>query len=211
MATANPFEESYLKHILIAARARDYSAPFRTFFDNWFAFKEGGPFLNGNSRPHWYNNPCPDRHGEALRRAHFVSAAAARTLAGLARERLMKDHAIPVAVLRDMLFEKQPQTVEEIRAFMLRHYCFGIITEEEDGILNKAGLRSQMPAGWTPADSPFARYEALGIISQDQGYSARTASLAAAETGTSTYGGRSSVARLLSSTTSKHWEANFNA
>lgn len=169
MQSNDPLEESYLKHIVIATEARDHSAPFRTFFDNWFAFKEGGPFLNGNSRPHWHNNPCPDRHGEALRRAHFVSASAARTLGGLVRERLMKDHAIPVAVVRDMLFDEQPNSIEQIRAFMLKNYCIGIITDEEDRTLNAAGLRSRMPPGWTIADGPFARYEAVGIVAQDLG------------------------------------------
>jgi hypothetical protein len=167
MATANALEQSYLEHILIATKLRDHSAPFRTFFDNWFAFRQGGPFLNANSRPHWYNNPCPDKHGAALRRAHFVSQAAARTLGGVTRERLMKDHAIPVSILRDMLFQEHPRTVEDVRAFMLAHYRFGIITDAEDRRLNKAGLRSRMPNGWVNGESPFARYEAVGIAAQD--------------------------------------------
>lgn len=169
MTSPNELEKSYLTRILVSISVRDYSAPFRTDFDNWFAFKEGGPFLNANSRPHWHNNPCPNKHGDALRRAHFVSAAAARTLGGLARERLMKDHAIPVAVVRDMLFDEQPNSIEEIRAFMLKNYCFGIITETEDRKLNAAGLRSRMPQGWTIADCPFARYEVVGIVAQDLG------------------------------------------
>jgi hypothetical protein len=174
MASANLFEESYLKYILIAVEIRDHSAPFRTFFDNWFAFKEGGPFLNGNSHPHWYNNPCPDKHGEALRRAHFVSLHAARTLGGIASERLVKDHAIPVAVLRDLLFDEQPNSIEEVRVVLLRYYRFGIITDEEDRTLNAAGLRSRMPADWITELSPFARYERVGIIAQDQGHSGRS-------------------------------------
>jgi hypothetical protein len=175
MTNANALEDSYLRHILIAAAVRDHSAPFRTFFDNWFAFKEGGPFLNGNSRPHWFNNPCADKHGEALRRAHFVSQSAARTLGGLDGRRLMKDHAVPVAVLRDILFEEQPNSVEEVRAFLLEHYCFGIITEDEDRKLNAAGLRSRMPEGWTTADQPFARYEKVGIVGQVGSYGAGSA------------------------------------
>jgi hypothetical protein len=169
MNSSNLLEQSYLKHILIAVEVRDFSFPFRTAFDNWWAFKEGGPFLNGNSRPHWYNNPSPDKHGRALNRAHFISQAAARTLGSLARERLMKDHAIPVAVLRDLLFDEQPKSVDEIRAFMLRYYRFGIITQEEDDSLNAAGLRSKMPRQWNRGDSPFARYDAVGIVVQDHG------------------------------------------
>jgi hypothetical protein len=169
VATTNDFGRSYLKRILASVEVRDFSAPFRTDFDNWFAFREGGPFLNGNSRPHWHNHPCPDKHGVALRRAHFVSHAAARTLGGIARERLMKDHAIPVAVLRDLLFDRQPDSIEQVRAVLLRHYRFGVITEQEDRLLNAAGLRSRMPEGWTPNDGPFARYEKVGIAGQDGG------------------------------------------
>ncbi len=168
MATTNALEESYLKRILASVEVHDSSAPYRTDFDNWFAFREGGPFLNGNSRPHWYNNPCPDKHGEALRRAHFVSTAAARTLGGITRERLMKDHAIPVAVLRDMLFEMQPGSSGELREIMLKHYRFGIISYDEDRRLNEAGLRSRMPHGRQRGDSPFARYQSAGIVTQDQ-------------------------------------------
>lgn len=206
----NRMEESYLEHILVAAGVQDYSAPFRTFFDNWFAFKEGGPFLNGNSRPHWYNNPCPDKHGEALRRAHFVSTAAAQTLAGLARERLMKDHAIPVAVLRDMLFDEQPNAIELIRSFMLRYYRFGIITEGEDHRLNEAGLRSRMPPDWAKDDSPFSRYDDVGIVAQDQGKIVPTTNRTLPEQSDISRP-QKPIAGLLSSTTSNPlWKGRRN-
>lgn len=208
MASTNPLEDSYLKHILIAVEVRDHSAPFRTFFDNWFAFKEGGPFLNGNSRPHWFNNPCPDKHGQALCRAHFVSQTAARTLGGFTRERLMRDHAIPVAVLRDMLFEQQPDSINSIRAFLRQHYCFGIITDEEDRKLNAAGLRSCMPDGWTTADGPFARYERVGIIAQDQRLGCAIPNGAA---GSSTIPTHNRIAPLLHSTASGfRWKGSRN-
>lgn len=201
MATPNQLESVYLKHILLAVGVRDYSAPFRTFFDNWFAFKEGGPFLNGNSRPHWFNAPSPDKHGQALRRAHFVSQDAARTLGGLARERLMKDHAIPVAVLRDMLFDEQPNSIEEIRAFMLKNYCFGVITDEEDRKLSAAGLRSRMPRRWAAADGLFARYEAVGIVAQDQGCRAAPVRATSLQSVVRQPSGNA-IRRLLTSTTS---------
>lgn len=165
--TRMPLEESYLHHILIAVHARDASAPFRTFFDNWYAFSKGGPFLNRNSRPHWFNNPCPRKHGEALSRNAFVSANAARTLSGLSHDRLVKDHAIPVAVLRSELFDRQPKDVNEVRSFLKTYFNCGIVTKEEDSRLTAAGLRSAMPSGWTFNDSVFARYMAVGIQSQD--------------------------------------------
>lgn len=167
MVAENRLENAYLKHILIAIEERDFSAPFRTFFDNWFAFREGGPFLNGNSRPHWFNRPCPSKYGEALRRAHFISAGALPVLSGLTSKRLMKDHAIPVAVLRDMLFEKRPNSAEEVRKLLLQYFRFGIITDEEDRRLNGAGLRSRMPNGWSESDDVFARYATVRIAGQN--------------------------------------------
>lgn len=166
MAATSMLEESYLHHILIAVEAGDLSAPYRTFFDSWFAFRLGGPFLNSNSRPQWYNNPCPEKHGEALRRAHFVSVAAARTLSGIERERLMKDHAIPVSVLRDLLLGAQPSSINEVRSLMERFYRIGIITRPEDDALCAAKLRSRMPVGWDAKSDPFARYHACDIIAQ---------------------------------------------
>lgn len=178
MSGENPLELSYLQHIQIAANARDRSAPFRTFFDNWFAFKNGGAFLNSNSRPHWFNNPCPNRHGEALSRAHFVSVEAARTLAGMERQRLVKDHAIPVSVLREMLIEQQPSSIDEVDRFMRRFYRFGIISQREDEQIRAKGLNSKMPGDWQADGDPFARYVAAGIVQQDinqAGWAIRTA------------------------------------
>lgn len=77
----------------------------------------------------------------------------------------MKNHAIPVCVLRDMLFVQQRRSIDDLRAFLLHHVLFGIITFEEDELLNRADLRSRMPAGWVAdRDSPFARYEEVGIV-----------------------------------------------
>lgn len=203
--TVNPLEQSYLKHILIAVEVRDHSAPFRTFFDNWFAFKEGGTFLNANSRPHWFNNPKPGQHGEALRSAPFVSLEASRTLAGVERQRLVKDHSIPVSVLRDIFFTKCPDSTEGARKILLQFYRFGIITETEDRILTAAGLRSRMPDSWTTGDSLFARYDAVSIVAQDlqvdgsilvKGRGERCAAKLATTCG-------SRIADLLTGTTSK--------
>lgn len=167
MNVTNKLEESYCRHILIAIEAGDVGAPFRTLFDYWFAYRTGGPFLNSNSRPQWLNHPSPDKYGEALRRAHFISSGAARTMAGIEHNRLMKDHAIPVSTLRNMLFDTRLKSVEQVRAFMERHYRIGVITKAEDDAICAVGLRSCMPEHWSSGDSPFVRYAASGIESQD--------------------------------------------
>jgi hypothetical protein len=38
-----------------------------------------------------------------------------------------------------------------------------VVTKSEDAVLNDAGLKQKMPAGWTPGESPFARYELVGV------------------------------------------------
>ncbi|MGN6849013.1 MAG: hypothetical protein ACTHJK_06010 [Sphingomicrobium sp.] len=166
MAAANRLAHSYVQHILIAVQAGDRSAPFRTFFDNWFAFQSAGPFLNQNSRPHWFNNPCPDKHGSALKNCHFISCAAARVLAGLSTERLVKDHCVPVSVLREIIFDSGARTAEHVEQLMLRFYRVGVITKEEDDLLTTQGMRSAMPKGWSAGDNAFARYSYAGVTGQ---------------------------------------------
>lgn len=157
---------STLKHIQIAVEAGDRGAPFRTFLDNFYAYYAGGPFLNRSGRPHWLNAPCPRRHRDALLHSHFVSVAAMRVLAELSDERLVKDHAIPVSVLREMLLQDGCNTLERVQSLMNRFYRIGIITASEDALLTSRGLRSRMPSGWRTSDGPFARFETVGITAQ---------------------------------------------
>lgn len=162
-----PQERANLSYLVMATAMGDIAAPFRTFMDSWFAYHVGGPLLNASSRPHWLNNPCPIRHRDALLTAHWVSANAALTLAGVRSDRLVKDHAVPVSVLRDQMMSEPPATLEAAREFMIRNYRIGIMTVGEDDALTAAGLRSRMPSGWKPGDSPFARYDAAGICIQE--------------------------------------------
>lgn len=162
----NSLAMSTLRHIQIATEARDRAAPFRTFFDNHFAYRSGGPFLSRTGTPLWFNAPCPKRDREALMGAHFVSAEAMRVIAGLSSEALVRDHAIPVRVLRDLLMNAHAPTIQLINGYMQDFYRLGIITRSEDQRLNAAGLRSTMPEGWTGRCSPFARYDVVGITAQ---------------------------------------------
>lgn len=165
----NSLALSTLRYIQIAAEARDRAAPFRTFFDNLFAYRVRGPLLRGTGAPLWLNAPCPVRDREALMRTHFVSTNAALVLAGRKEETLVRDHAIAVAALRDLLLTIRPQTVEQTDDLMRRFYRLGVITRSEDLRLNAAGLRAKMPAGWTTEDDVFARYEAVAISGQQLG------------------------------------------
>jgi hypothetical protein len=103
-------EQAYLEHILLYLRSADPNGPmFRTLCDNWFAYHMGGPFLSRGQRPIWFNNPDPQKHQSALRKMHFISTAAEKVLDGKSAERLVKDHAIPIAVLRRTVIERQPR------------------------------------------------------------------------------------------------------
>lgn len=162
----NTLALSSLKHIQIATEVRDRSAPFRTFLDNFYAYHTGGSLLNRQGRPHWFNNPCPRRHREALLGLHFVSIGAMRVLAGLSDEALVRDHAVPVAVIREMLMNAHEARLEIIERYVRRFYRLGLITRGEDERLSAAGLRSTMPVGWHACDGPFARYDEASITAQ---------------------------------------------
>ncbi len=169
---------SYLHHIIIALEAEDRAAPFRDFLDNWYAYETGGGHLTTGGRPIWFNNPCAKRHNGALGAMHFVSRRAAAILADaiaagsqyaemrLGKDsavRLMVDHAIPLRVLRQMMFEDPGlRSPESLQTFLLQNYRLGVVTFEENARLSSLGLVSAMPSDWSGAD-PLARYVAAGV------------------------------------------------
>ena len=65
---------------------------FRTLVDNWYAYEIGGPLLNKNGRPKWFNNPDPVKERCALLAMHFVSKAA-RERIDAGESGLVKDHS----------------------------------------------------------------------------------------------------------------------
>jgi hypothetical protein len=157
------FEEAYLEHIQLYLRSADPNGHlFRTLCDNWFAYRMGGSFLSKGHQPVWFNNPDPRKHQTALRKMHFISTSAEAVLQGTNAERLIKDHAVPIAVLRKILIERQPQGKAEIRDLLIQHYRLGVLTKSEDDALSAGGLRSRMPGNWCGND-PLARYSACGI------------------------------------------------
>jgi hypothetical protein len=169
--------ESYLDHILLALRANDRGAPFRTFFDNWYAFTTSQGHLTRGGRPIWFNNPCALRHGATLSAMHFASAEAGQVLEQARMQpaayrllrseknsavRLMVDHCVPFGVMLDMLFsDTAGWSRERISTFLHHWYRLGVITAREDAALNAAGLKSAMPAGWD--GDHFARYRHVRI------------------------------------------------
>lgn len=157
---------SYLSHLSIAVSAGDYSAPYRTFFDNWFAYYAGGPFLNRNGRPKWFNQVDPLKGRVALKAMHYVSSRAQRILEGDAEpEPLIKDHAVPVAVLRDHLLHNHICAEHEIERVLLRHYRLGAITAADDALLSANKLRSCIGgSALSETYDAIQRYSSAGVL-----------------------------------------------
>ena len=157
--------EACLRHIQIFLEAKEYETggPFRTFIDNWFQLKVGGVFLNRNGRPIWFNNPTKAKHFDALLSMDFISENALKVLEGLSDERLVKDHSIPVAVIRDILIDQKDKSLLKIEETLLDNYRLGVITKTDDNELNKQGLRAKMPSNWHVGDNQFARYAKIGL------------------------------------------------
>ena len=72
------------------------------------------------------------------------------------------EHAVPLSVLFEILMAER-ENLDEINATLSNLFHISWVTKEEDKQLNAAGFNRKMPAGWTPTDSPFTRYEAVGI------------------------------------------------
>lgn len=141
------------------------SSFFRTLIDNWNAYYRGGPFLNRNGSPHWFNRvTAKDRAklAPALELMDIISPQAAAILDGKVEGVIVKDHAVPSALIRDRLLAERPETPEHIRDFLQSWYRLGVITDEEHKLLNDRGCRHTMPSAW--AGTPgFARYIHVGI------------------------------------------------
>jgi hypothetical protein len=170
--------DGYLEHIRIAAEQRDPGAPYRTFFDNWFAHTQGGCHLTAGERPIWLNNPCAISKRPILSRLAFISPAAQALLdraptdlayrpLGKGRTentyQLVVDHAVPVSALREMLWELSSFNIQELQSFLSRWYRLGVITAGEDRQLRQRGLTKSMPKAWDGEDA-LARYRVISLL-----------------------------------------------
>jgi len=157
---------SYILNYLVH---RPPSVPIRTFVDEWFAYHRGGVFLNRNGAPRWFNNPNPVTQREALSQMHFVSDAAQEVLDGESDSRLIKEHAVPVKVLKNLLCRIEEPTHEKVEECLLANYKLGVLTKTEDLLLNSMKLSSSMPLDWD-GSNVWARYEVAGICGQETGF-----------------------------------------
>jgi len=171
--------DSYLDHIRISVEAEDRGAPFRDFVDNWNAFRSTHDYHRSRGdRPRWFNNPNAAKRLAMLGSLDFRSKGALAVmdyakavpadyeLKHSARDKstkLIVDHAVPISVMVSMLFQPGFDLSREgIRSYLVRWYRLGLLSHEENGRLDAAGLNSAMPTDWNEDDA-FARYHCVGI------------------------------------------------
>jgi len=157
-------KNSYLEHIKICIESDAWGAGLlRSFADYWFAYHKQGPFLNSNNNPKWYNNPSSVKDKDALLEMHFISDMAFDAIEQGSDVRLIKEHSVPVRVLRKILIQQEPKSTTDIENILLRFYRLGVLTKDEDDILCVKGLSSKMPMYWDTTENVFSRYEVAGI------------------------------------------------
>lgn len=157
-------KNSYLEHIKICIESGSWGAGLlRSFTDYWFAYHKQGPFLNSNNNPKWHNKPSSIKDKDALLEMHFISDMAFDAIEKGSDVRLIKEHSIPLRVIRKILIQHEPKTTTDIENILLRFYRLGVLTKDEDDILRLKGLNSKMPASWGLTESVFSRYEVAGI------------------------------------------------
>jgi hypothetical protein len=159
----------------------------RTKLDEWKAFTDRGGLLTSGGRQRWFNNPCPWREFARLRAHMDWITPSAEQILELAEQRdlrvrkpkagqpapfrLIVEHAVPVKVIHDhIVADPALWDVGSLEGFLLTHYKRGVLTSDEDALLNRAvvgesaSLRQRMPTGWTiHDDDPYARYRAVGL------------------------------------------------
>ena len=157
-------KNSYLEHIKICIESDAWGAGLlRSFTDYLFAYHKQGPFLNSNNNPKWHNKPCSVKDKDVLLEMHFISDMAFDAIEQGSDVRLIKEHSIPVRVLRKILTQQEPKTTTDIENILLRFYRLGVLTKDEDDILRLKGLSSKMPMYWDTTENVFSRYEVAGI------------------------------------------------
>jgi hypothetical protein len=139
---------------------------FRTLADNWYAYKNGHPFLR-NNQVVWLNRKdlLSPANRPAVDAMHFVSEQARRVLEREQSDDLIKDHAVPIREIKRQIkaIVERAGRIEatELEDLLGRLYKFGILTAAENRLL-KGELKAGMPADWDGVN-PFSRYERVGI------------------------------------------------
>ena len=157
-------KNSYLTHIMIFVDSQNNDKHLlRTFIDNWFAYYKKGPFLSKNNKPLWFNNPDPFKCRDALLNMHFVSKRALDVINNNLDTRLIKEHALPVSVIYELLYKENLKKERDVEDFLINYYRLGVLTFDEDKKLTEAKLKYKMPLEWNKNMNVLYRYEVVEI------------------------------------------------
>jgi len=178
MKSIEKIRDAFLEHIVIYFKSGfSPKSLLRTFVDNWYAYEKASNgitcFLNKNGNPIWFNKPEPIKHKNALLEMDFISEGAKELilsedktiLVNDKHQRLIKEHAIPVATLHEIFSKEENLNVNGAKKILNKYYKLGVLTKSEDDLLNNKKLRSKMPQKWD-RDNVFARYDEIGIKNQ---------------------------------------------
>ncbi|HET9623013.1 MAG TPA: hypothetical protein VFP84_16690 [Kofleriaceae bacterium] len=75
---------------------------------------------------------------------------------------VVHEHAVPRSVLATYVVD-EASSIQDVVDTFHKHCVAVLVTEDEDKELNAGGFRDRMPAEWTWAGDPLARYVALRI------------------------------------------------
>ncbi len=156
-----------LKYIQVYLEEGDRSVSrLRGFLDEWYGYSKNGPHLTKYGNVRWLNNPdCSNlKVRECLEGMDFISKDAREVLDGKIKKRLIKEHAVPVKVIQEMLKKLRSPSTVELQKFLESYYRVGVLTKEEDQRINNMGFKSCMPNDWSGKEL-FARYFAANILS----------------------------------------------
>jgi len=108
------------------------------------------------------NKSCPEYRGnDNKKNVRFISVAASHALDD-SNERLVADHALPLSILLNSVYQRKLTDVDDLIRLVALHSVMALITKEEDDRLKSRGLVKTMPSSWDSKDV-LARYKHVGI------------------------------------------------
>jgi hypothetical protein len=166
-------KHSYLTFIKIHIETQNPDNKLiRSFIDRWFAYKKQGNFLTKGNIERTFNRSDISPNNlqvvtkDCLLNMHFISKNALNAINSKSDTRLVKDHAVPVKIISEMLKQVNCPSEASVEKLLLSFYRLGVLTHEEDKTLNQFNLKSAMPNDWD-GKNVFARYEKAGIQKAD--------------------------------------------
>ena len=108
------------------------------------------------------NKSNPEYKGNNNRKNCRHASACAVALLGDAQAALVSDHAIPLSLLLEEVYDRPGIMLEELVGLVGKYSVMVLITKAEDARLAQAGLKKKMPGGWDGQDA-LARYRHVDI------------------------------------------------